>query len=331
MNEKELYDYLVREERYDSSRQDCYGFSKGGDMRKGRSLAVGNMVGGFPFTMEGVRFNNSECAYIAGLFSDGEPESIAIQRRLADCSNGLMAKRGIRKPNEKKMRKDFFLFNIEWMLYVVWCKCVGNADFRRLLLAFPENSVILEDVSSHPRSTGNIWGCCNDLLKGRLKAKKNELKNQGVGKTEIDRRLDALRLGEWSREGEFVGQNIMGKVLMVCRDALRAGTTPAIDLELLRNARINFFGTVLPFMEVPTVGAAPERRDAQQSSFNEPSEKPLPESFPKLSPGQRVRHAAFGEGTVIETSGDGSRVTVDFGGKPKTLSLRYAKLEAFGL
>lgn len=328
MNEKELYDYLVREERYDSSRQDCYGFSKGGDMRKGRSLAVGNMVGGFPFTMEGVRFNNSECAYIAGLFSDGEPESIAIQRRLADCSNGLMAKRGIRKPNEKKMRKDFFLFNIEWMLYVVWCKCVGNADFRRLLLAFPENSVILEDVSSHPRSTGNIWGCCNDLLKGRLKAKKNELKNQGVGKTEIDRRLDALRLGEWSREGEFVGQNIMGKVLMVCRDAIRAGTTPAIDLELLRNARINFFGTVLPFTEVPAVGSEPILEKLEKKTDSAPMRGSESEFVLDFAEGDWVFHQVFGEGKVQSISPDRSRVTVDFGGVVKTLSPRYAKLEA---
>lgn len=258
MNKTELYDYLVQKECYDSSRLDCYGFSKGGGVRNGRSLAVGNMVGGFPFTMEGVHFNNSECAYIAGLFSDGTPENFAIQRQLAACTNGLMAKRGIRKPNEKKMRKDFFMFNIQWMLYVVWCKCVGNADFRRVLLAFPEDSVIIEDVSSHPRSTGNIWGCCNDLLKGRLKTKKNELKSLGLGKTEIDRRLDALRLGEWSREGEFVGQNIMGKVLMVCRDALRTGTPPSIDLELLRNANINFFGTVLTFSKVPSVVTEPK-------------------------------------------------------------------------
>lgn len=328
MSEKELYDYLVREERYDSSRQDCYGFSKGGDMRNGRSLAVGNMVGGFPFTMEGVRFNNSECAYIAGLFSGGEPESIAIQRQLANCSNGLMAKRGIRKPNEKKMRKDFFTFNIEWMLYVVWCKCVGNADFRRLLLAFPKDSVILEDVSSHPRSTGNIWGCCNDLLKERIKAKKNELKNQGLGKTEIDRQLDALRLGEWSKEGEFVGQNIMGKVLMVCRDALRAGTTPAIDLELLRNAQINFFGTVLPFTEVPAVCSEPTSEELVKKTASAPMLNSEPEFVLDFAEGDRVFHQVFGEGTVQSISPDRSRVTVDFRGVVKTLSPRYAKLEA---
>ena len=79
------------------------------------------------------------------------------------------------------------------------------------------------------------------------------MRSQGLSEAEIKRRLDALRLGEWSHEGTFVGQNIMGKVLMVCRDSLRTGTPPAIDLALLRQARINFFGTVLPFAEVPSL------------------------------------------------------------------------------
>ena len=255
MNEKELYDYLVREERYDSSLQDCYGFSKGGDIRNGLSLAVGNMVGLYPFTMEGVHFHNSECAYIAGLFSDGTAESLDIQRQLAQCTNGLYAKRGIRRPNFSRMRRDYADFNIEWMLYVVWCKCVGNEDFRRLLLAFPTDSVILEDVSTRLGRTASIWGCRNALLGERIKSKKRELKAMGLSKAERDRRINELRLGAWSREGIFEGQNIMGKVLMVCRDALHSGTVPAIDLNALRNARINFFGTVLPFKEVPMVKA----------------------------------------------------------------------------
>ena len=254
MNEKELYEYLVREEQYDSSRQDCYGFCKRGDVRNGRSLAVGNMVGGFPFRMEGIHFNNSECAYIAGLFSDGSPECREVQRQLAACNNGLMAKRAIRRPNLSIMRKEFMHFNIAWMLYVVWCKCVGNADFRNLLLSFPADSVILEDVSTRPGATAVVWGCKNAVLAERLKNRKKDMKSQGLSKTEIDRRLDEFRLGAGSHEGVFVGQNVMGKVLMVCRDALRAGTPPAIDLVTLRNARINFFGTVLPFREVPIVG-----------------------------------------------------------------------------
>ena len=253
MSVKELYEYLVREEQYDASKLNCYAFSKGGDVRDGRSLAVGNMVGGFPFTMEGVHFNNSECAYIAGLFSDGSPVCLEIQRQLADCSNGLLAKRAIRRPNLSKMREDYPTFNIAWMLYVVWCKCVGNEDFRRLLLALPEDAVIIEDVSTRPGTTASIWGCRNALLCEQIKNRKKDLKSQKLSKAEIDRRLDEKRLGAWSREGVFVGQNIMGKVLMVCRNALRAGTPPAIDLALLRGARINFFGRILPFSEVPYV------------------------------------------------------------------------------
>ena len=111
-----------------------------------------------------------------------------------------------------------------------------------------------EDVSTRPGATAVVWGCKNAVLAERLKNRKKDLKSQGLSKAEIDRRLDEFRLGAGSHEGVFVGQNVMGKVLMVCRDALRAGTPPAIDLVTLRNARINFFGTVLPFREVPIVG-----------------------------------------------------------------------------
>ena len=112
--------------------------------------------------------------------------------------------------------------------------------------------MIIEDVSARPGVTASIWGCRNELLGERIRNRKKELKSQKLSKAELHRRLDGQRLGEWSREGVFAGQNIMGKVLMVCRDALRSGTYPAIDLALLRDAKINFFGRVLPFEEVPS-------------------------------------------------------------------------------
>lgn len=61
---------LDRIEAYDASKLNCYAFRRGADSVEGHSLAVGNMVSGFPFTVEGVTFQNSECAYIAGMFSD---------------------------------------------------------------------------------------------------------------------------------------------------------------------------------------------------------------------------------------------------------------------
>lgn len=76
---------------------------------------------------------------------------------------------------------------------------------------------------------------------------KKELKAEGGKKAEIKRRLDAKRLGEWSHVGCFVGQNIMGKILMLCRDALLSGTEPNIDYALLQSAHINLLGQELSF------------------------------------------------------------------------------------
>lgn len=317
MNEKELYQYLIREEAYDASPWNCYAFAKKTDVRDGRSLNFGNMASGFPLTIGGLTFHNSECAYIAGLFSDGSPKHQEIQQQLGECTNGLMAKRGIRKPNEILMRTDWREFNIEWMLYVVWSKCVQNASFRELLLKLPRKAFIIEDCSTRSGITARVWGCQNEELAELIKRKKVELKKAGVGSdAEIDRRLDALRLGEWSGVGTFVGQNILGKILMVCLQALRTGTPPAIDLAHLHNAHIHILGTELPFTEVPPCPTA-----AKAGSEN------APRPAASFSEGDKVRHPIFGEGFVLTVSHDGTLCHVDFYGKIRILHTGFAKLE----
>ena len=52
---------------------------------------------------------------------------------------------------------------------------------------------------------------------------------------------------EWASTGEFWGKNIMGKILMDCRDALRNGSEPLIDYALLREKRINMLGRLVSF------------------------------------------------------------------------------------
>ena len=58
-------------EAYDASTLNCFAFRHGYDVRNGIVLSLGNMVPGYPFEIEGIRFENSECAYIAGAFSLG--------------------------------------------------------------------------------------------------------------------------------------------------------------------------------------------------------------------------------------------------------------------
>ena len=85
---------LDREEAYDASTVNCYAFRRGTDTIEGHALAVGNMVSGFPFKVQGNTFYNSECAYIAGMFSEDTDCHTDLQELLRDETNGFMAKYG---------------------------------------------------------------------------------------------------------------------------------------------------------------------------------------------------------------------------------------------
>lgn len=238
---------FCRTEAYDAAVLNCYAFRRGTDVRNGIVLSLGNMVSGYPFEIEGIRFENSECAYIAGAFSYGTDAHLAIQRQLVVCNNGYAAKKSIRKPYESLKRSDWERFNKQWMVYVVWQKCLSNEAFRNLLLSFPKYAVIIEDSTFQRGSTATVWGTRNDELKKRLNALRKELKVQGVCKAAIKREQDKMRLGEWATIGVFKGQNLMGKILMVCKQALEQGIEPPIDYVLLQEAHINLLGRELTF------------------------------------------------------------------------------------
>lgn len=247
MKVQDFYDFLVREEAYDASSLNCFAFRHGYDVKAGLSLSLGNMVRGFGFDLQGFHFHNSECAYIAGAFSYGTDAHLAIQRQLVVCDNGYSAKKSIRKPYESLKRSDWERFNVQWMLYVVWQKCLGNEAFRNLLLSIPKDAVIIEDSTFLKGHRAAIWGCRNDELKKHLDALRKELKAQGMCKAAIKREQDRMRLGELSTTGIFRGQNLMGKILMACKQALEQGTEPPIDYALLKDAHINLLGRELTF------------------------------------------------------------------------------------
>ena len=238
---------FCRTEAYNATVLNCYAFRHGYDVRNGIVLSLGNMVSGYPFEIEGIRFNNSECAYIAGAFSDGSDSHLAIQHQLVACTNGFAAKKHIRKPHESEKRADWDEFNIQWMLYVVWQKCLSNEAFRKLLLSFPKDAVIIEDSTFQAGRTATVWGTRNMEMKKRLNLLRTELKAQGMTKAAIKREQDRMRLGEWATVGLFVGQNVMGKVLMACKASLENGTEPNIDYALLSSKHINILGKELSF------------------------------------------------------------------------------------
>lgn len=238
---------LDRIEEYDASRLNCYAFRRGTDMVDGLSLALGNMVSGFPFEIEGVRFENSESAYIAGMFSDGSLRHRELQEALSVETNGFLAKKKIRRANRDIVRADWKSYNIQWMLYVVWNKVIGNADFRKVLLSLPSDAVIIEDSTFQAGGTAMIWGTKNMEQRRLTNDYKKLLVSEGVCKGRIKKLCDEKRLGEWRNKGIFVGKNLMGKILMICRDALLMGIAPEIDYNLLRSKKICFFDNILTF------------------------------------------------------------------------------------
>lgn len=252
---------LDRIEAYDASKLNCYAFRRGADSVEGHSLAVGNMVSGFPFTVEGMTFQNSECAYIAGMFSDDTDNHHELQEALQVETNGFMAKKKIRRFNEDKKRADWEEFNVQWMLYCVWCKVVNNREFRDMLLAIPSDAVIIEDSTFQNGCTAAIWGTKNKVQRQLINEYKKKLEADGFSKAAIKKACDEKRLGDWRKQGVFVGKNLMGKILMLCRDAVMRGTTPDINLELLRSKKIYLLGKLLPFDKIPTIDTTVEEVD----------------------------------------------------------------------
>lgn len=245
---------LDREEAYDASKVNCYAFRRGSDIVDGHALAVGNMVSGYPFKVQGNTFYNSECAYIAGMFSEDTERHQDLQEALRDEANGFMAKKRIRRFNEDAKRTDWEEFNVQWMLYCVWCKVVGNAAFRKMLLDIPSDAVIIEDSTFQNGRTAAIWGTKNKIHRQLTTEYKKQLEANGLSKAAIKKACDEKRLGEWCKQGVYEGKNLMGKILMLCRDAAMRGTTPDINLELLRSKHIYLCGVRLCFDKIPTIG-----------------------------------------------------------------------------
>lgn len=253
---------LDQMEAYDASHLNCYAFRRGTDEINGLSLALGNMVSGFPFKVEGRLFMNSESAYIAGMFSeDRNFRHAKLQQELLGETNGFMAKKRVRRQNEAEKRADWEEFNIQWMLYVVWCKTVGNKDFRNMLLALPNNAVLIEDSTFQNGATATVWGTKNKTHRELSKQYKKELQAKGEKKGAIEKTLDEKRLGEWRKKGVFEGKNIMGKILMLCREAALYGTIPPIDVNLLKSKKIHLLHKELTFDFIPVIKDEPIIRD----------------------------------------------------------------------
>ncbi len=240
----ELVVSLGREERLVASELPVWCFKKVTDIVEGIEMRLSNMAGGYPFEFAGVNWASSEQLYLCGEFTDE-----AIQRELLSVTSGYAAKRFIKAKYKKQVREDFPTFRLQWMLYVVWQKCIGSEAFRDKLLSIPEGVILVEETTRDTGGTAQIWGCKNPELiaeRRRLAQRIKRWSEANLTKKAINLKIN-IETNKIRNIGEFVGQNNMGKILMICRRCLIEGIEPPIDRNLLNAANINILGKVITF------------------------------------------------------------------------------------
>lgn len=234
---------LGKTETYDCSTQNIWSFHKVTDIVEGTELRLSNMAGGFSFEVAGRTWASSEQLYLCGEFTTSE-----IQKEIAAATSGYAAKRFIKAKYKKEVREDFVNFRLQWMLWCVWQKCKGNAAFRKLLTSIPEDVVLVEDTTTDNGGSAEIWGARNPELRAARKALAEQIKaeNPNLDKKELEYKIN-VETNSLRSIGNFVGQNNIGKILMICRKCLIDGSEPVIDYALLQSAHIILYGEELTF------------------------------------------------------------------------------------
>lgn len=241
---------LDHEEVYDPTKQTIWPFKHVDDIVEGVKLDLCNMTSCYPFEIEGIRWRSSEELYLAGEFSDDTAEHLAIQNELRAAKSPYAAKRFVKGKHRKEVRGDFAEFRTQWMLWCVWQKCKGNIDFRRKLLSIPDNVILVEETTTDTGGSGQIWGCANREL---VVARKAKAKSITESHTDLSKKDLAILINVETNAirnvGTFKGQNNIGKILMICRDCIKKGVEPKIDLDLLRSKNIHILGKQLTFQD----------------------------------------------------------------------------------
>lgn len=239
---------LFKDEDYDCSKLNVWSFRKKEDVKNGINIKFGNMVNGFPFTVAGVRFSNSEMAYIAGAFADDDTESVSIQNMVASTTNGLKGKRIFRnRPYSEHIREDFYTYNVQWMMYVVWQKCIQSSEFAELLMQIPVDAVVVENSSFHRGETSTFWGAKNQELKVAGKIAEAAVRKESFRFKKDYKHAQMMARMDLSNVGHFVGKNVMGKIIKMCSLCLIYEQELKIDYELLRSKKLFWMGKPMDF------------------------------------------------------------------------------------
>lgn len=238
-------------EEYDTSTIECWSFNSGGDKRDEINLKLGNMVNGFGVCILGIRFPNSEVPYQLAIFGES-PDALKVQRKALNdvlINNGLRFKRKyIYSKKYEHVRRDMEFENgkqmwcYEWMKYVVWEKCKQNKEFQNILLSIPRNAIIIEQAQ---KKNELMWGCWNE----ELKRTRDIMRKTAMIENCVKRSSKKVMEAEYrvNNVGIWVGQNAMGKILTMCKICLYDEVELPIDVKLLNDAKINWFGKRLVF------------------------------------------------------------------------------------
>ena len=242
---------LVQWETYDATQIEVKSFRHNYDIVDEQIFNVGNMCAGYPFCIGEIKFNSSEAAYIAGIYSNNTVEHIRLQQALIEINDGYRAKKEYRhKRYDNIKRADWESFNIEWMKYVVWQKCKGNKDFRSLLKTIPDTAMIVENSTGMTGPTAQTWGCFNSDLEELRDAKEIRFDIEHSSEKEYRKnRATMLNIerNRWNNYGIWTGKNLMGKIIKMCSICLKKGIELPIDYELLRSKHIHLLGEELTF------------------------------------------------------------------------------------
>ena len=238
---------LGREEVYKASPR-IWSFKFTDDIVNGINLNLSNMVSAYPFEYGGYQWKDSERLYLCGEFSTSSEQDYSIQQRLVNSVSGFAAKRFVKSPNKRFVRSDFASFRLQWMLFVVWQKCKGNANFRKLLLQIPDGVTLVENTTTDKGGTAEVWGCRNaELVDYRNSLAAEITKAYPTIKKKDLKLLINIETNKINSIGEWRGQNNIGKIFLICWGCIKEGKQPVIDYDLLRNAQIHIFGKPLQF------------------------------------------------------------------------------------
>lgn len=234
--------HLGREEVYPASSK-IWSFKKVDNIVHGINLRVTNMAGGYPFECCGNIWPDTERLYLCGEYSNNTDEHRSIQEELLSAKSGYAAKRFYKSKHLQQVRSDFTTFRLQWMLFCVWTKCKGNADFSNLLMNIPEDAILLENTTTDTGGSAKIWGCLNNELTAARKGLEQKLRaeNPHMKKKDIELLIN-VETNKLCDIGEWRGQNNIGKILMLCRDCMLEGIEPSIDYNLLNRSQIYLLG-----------------------------------------------------------------------------------------